>query len=297
MRFHLKASVLIAICAASLFGQPPSTMGVTAGPNGPVGTAHFSAAMSFGPAVTGAPYSAEQVSEHVQTLADGTHITQRQDLMKIYRDSLGRTREERPLFRNVLVSGQAAETRVVVNINDPVAQVRYTLDTVNKVAHRQRLLSPQERPVRSAIGATVVRSGVMGGSISATGVATSTASVGGGAGYIGQQPVEKRPETSTEKLGTQTIEGVLAEGTRHTTTWPVNSQGNDRPISTVSEMWMSPELHVLILSKSNDPRSGESTQKLINISRDEPPASLFQPPPEYTEVDEEGDFTITWGSR
>jgi hypothetical protein len=75
----------------------------------------------------------------------------------------------------------------------------------------------------------------------------------------------------------------------------VNSQGNDRPISAVSEIWTSPELKVTILSKSNDPRSGENIQKLINISRDEPSASLFQPPPDYTVVDEEADFTIKWG--
>jgi hypothetical protein len=47
----------------------------------------------------------------------------------------------------------------------------------------------------------------------------------------------------------------------------------------------------------SDPRSGEQTQKLINISRSEPDASLFQPPPDYTIVDEKADFTIQWGSQ
>jgi hypothetical protein len=54
---------------------------------------------------------------------------------------------------------------------------------------------------------------------------------------------------------------------------------------------------VVILSKMSDPRSGEQTQKLINISRSEPDASLFQPPPDYTIVDEKADFTIQWGSQ
>jgi len=46
-------------------------------------------------AVVGHPYSADQVSEHVQTLADGTHITQAmQQTTKLYRDSAGRTRTE-----------------------------------------------------------------------------------------------------------------------------------------------------------------------------------------------------------
>ena len=139
----------------------------------------------------------------------------------------------------------------------------------------------------------------MGGTVSSTGgttVASSTGRIGQGV-MLPAQSAESRPQISDEKLGTQTIEGVLAEGTRHTTTWPVNSQGNDRPISAVSELWTSPELKVTILSKSNDPRSGESVQKLINISRAEPSASLFQPPPDYTVVDEEADFTIKWGTE
>ena len=102
---------------------------------------------------------------------------------------------------------------------------------------------------------------------------------------------------ANEKLGTQTIEGVLAEGTRHTTTWPVGSQGNDRPISIVSETWTSPDLKVMVMNKSNDPRSGEHVQKLTNVSLGEPSASLFQPPPEYSVVDETGAFTIKWGSQ
>src|SRR5580658_3988838 len=45
-------------------------------------------------AVTGAPYSAEQITETVQTLADGTHITGPVQKTKFYRDSQGRTRNE-----------------------------------------------------------------------------------------------------------------------------------------------------------------------------------------------------------
>jgi len=48
-----------------------------------------------GGAVTGAPYSAEEITEHVQTLVDGTHITQPSRKTVFYRDSSGRTRIER----------------------------------------------------------------------------------------------------------------------------------------------------------------------------------------------------------
>jgi hypothetical protein len=100
---------------------------------------------------------------------------------------------------------------------------------------------------------------------------------------------------STEKLGTQTIEGVLAEGMRHTSLWPVGSVGNDRPITSINETWMATDLKVMVLSKNSDPRIGDHTQKLINVNLGEPDASLFQPPPDYTVVDEKADFTIKWG--
>ena len=38
---------------------------------------------------------------------------------------------------------------------------------------------------------------------------------------------------------------------------------------------MSPELKVMILNKTSDPRNGDHTQKLIHVSRSEPDPSLF----------------------
>ena len=49
-----------------------------------------------------------------------------------------------------------------------------------------------------------------------------------------------------------------------------------------SEEWTSPELQTLVLTRHNDPRSGESTYKLMNIIRAEPDPSLFQVPSDYT---------------
>jgi hypothetical protein len=238
--------------------------------------------------VTGAPYSADEVSEQVQTLADGTHITRNSLPTKIFRDSLGRTRTERPLFRGMAIAASNPEAPIVVEITDPVAQVKYTLDTINKVAHRQQLPPAPDRAGRIAARSQTTAVGAMGG----IGVG-----VGGGrsgplsAGQVSANPI---PEHTTEKLGTQTIEGVLVEGTRHTTTFPIGARGNDRPISTVNETWMSPDLKVMVLSKSTDPQSGDHTQKLTNISRVEPSPDLFRPPPEYTVVDEAAGFTIKW---
>jgi hypothetical protein len=101
-------------------------------------------------------------------------------------------------------------------------------------------------------------------------------------------PQQPHPEISNEQLGTEIIEGVLAEGTRMTTTYPVGFLGNDRPVTTVTETWTSSELGMVVLTRTSDPRRGETTMKLTNISRAEPDASLFQQPAGYAVVDPSG---------
>jgi hypothetical protein len=191
------------------------------------------------------------------------------------------------------------DSPIIIEIIDPVAQAKYTLDTQNKVAHRQELASARQNTIGTASRNEV------GGSAPAMVIGG-----GGGGGALGDRAQTRtapfptgqtgdvaHPQTTPEKLGTQTIEGVLAEGTRNTTTWPVGTQGNDRALTSTTETWMSPELKVIILSRRSDPRSGEQTQKLINIDRSEPDPSLFQPPPDYTVVEEKTEFTIKFGSE
>ena len=84
------------------------------------------------------------------------------------------------------------------------------------------------------------------------------------------------------------IEGLNAEGTRRTTTWPVGSIGNDREIVVTSEAWFSKQLQVEVLQKTSDPRMGDSTTKLANISLIEPDPALFTLPPDYAIKDEGG---------
>jgi TonB family protein len=91
--------------------------------------------------------------------------------------------------------------------------------------------------------------------------------------------------TNTEQLGKQMIEGAECEGTRVVTTIPTGAIGNERPIEIVGETWYSPELQMIILSKRSDPRFGESTYRVTNISRSEPDATVFQVPPDYAVKD------------
>jgi hypothetical protein len=231
-------------------------------------------------AIAGAQYSAEQVQERVQTLSDGTHITETQPVVRYFRDSQGRMRVERAL----MAVANGAEPPTMVEITDPVAGAHYTLEPGNKVAHKwttanEPHLMPPPPPPPPPPGAGAGSPSVIVGRLGAP------------AGFVGPSvaPANRQgvqPEIASQDLGTQVMEGVTVQGTRRTITWPVGSMGNDRPLVTSTETWTSPELKAIVLSKTNDPRSGESTVRLTNISRNEPDPALFRPPADYSVVDE-----------
>jgi hypothetical protein len=112
-----------------------------------------------GKVVKGAPYSAQAVTEMVQTLADGNRIVRR-STASVYRDGEGRTRREQTLHAlgGYSASGDAPQT---VFINDPVSQVNYILDAKNHIARKIDLSG-----VSSGVGSGVssgVGSGVSSG--------------------------------------------------------------------------------------------------------------------------------------
>lgn len=214
--------------------------------------------------ITGAPYCAEVTTDRIQTLADGTHITQKTQSTKMCRDSQGRTRRE--------TSPGGAQ---VVEIYDSASGFRYLLDPQNRVAHR--FAPPAEKT---------------DGVVSYTQTARADSPVSNATPARSATPAQaqaNRPEHVTESLGTQVIEGVLVEGTKMTTTFPVGAMGNDRPIVRVTESWHSPDLKITVLSKNSDPRMGEFTMRLQNIDRTEPDPALFRVPTDYQIVEENGD--------
>src|SRR3974390_96442 len=96
----------------------------------------FSSAGGAGPVVKGAPYSATITNESVQTLADGTHITQ-SSTGSAARDSQGRTRQDAP---PPMLGGPAppAPPRLVM-IQDPGAGAGYTVNLTNKTAWKHAM--------------------------------------------------------------------------------------------------------------------------------------------------------------
>jgi hypothetical protein len=227
--------------------------------------------------VKGAPFSAQATTVTDQTLADGNHI-HHQNNASLYRDNQGRTRRETTLEGLGPWSATEAEAKPVVMINDPVTGVHYMLRPDEHKAI-QMPLPKLARTLPSKAGGKAAEDKVF----FAAPVLPPPPDAPGGDFHIFYQRFDREEQSGqSESLGTQAIEGVKAEGTRITETIPAGSIGNDQPILIVTERWYSPDLQMVIMSKRSDPRVGETTFRITNISRAEPAAILFQVPADYT---------------
>ena len=248
----------------------------------------------MGPAVKGAPYSAEEVTGSTQVLADGTRIHNESKTL-VYRDGEGRVRRDGP---------------DQITIWDPVAGASYFLDPKAQMARKV----PVSIATTSAKTGTVTMTVTTNSSVAKTITVNATADSADGTPPAEALAAEKlaaekeqiarlampselsvnavytRRATGAagkkESLGTQTMEGVNAEGSRTTSTIEAGAIGNDRPIQIVSERWYSPDLQTAVMTRINDPRTGEETLRLTNIRRGEPGADLFQVPAGYQMVDQ-----------
>jgi hypothetical protein len=213
---------------------------------GPEGLGGFGFGIRPWKVVTGAPYSATVTDQFAQTLADGNTV-QKTTTAQTARDSQGRTYTQRTL--PAMGSGGAPTT--LISIFDPVAGYSYVLLPDKKIARRRAVRVPSDN---------------------------------GNAADGPRAHGEKRnnPNVVISSLGTQTIQGVAAEGTSRTVTVPAGKIGNEKPIISTSTVWKSPDLQVVVQATSDDPRRGKSTYTLTNIQRAEPNAALFQVPAGYS---------------
>jgi hypothetical protein len=251
----MKKTMLMGLLLAvvSLYAQP---QGPPSGPHGrgPGGPGGFLGAEVFRPGhvVTAAPFSADVVTTTTQTLSDGSHINQ-SNTAHVYRDSEGRTRREETLGNlNGLL--QQSSPRQMVFINDPVAGANYALDAVNKTASRSVFNTNHSAPPSGQ---------------------------GRGPRGNGFGRNSTNANVKTENLGTQTIGGAQAQGTRVTRTIPAGQIGNDQPMQIVNETWYSSDLQMVVMRKSSDPRRGEVVTQVQNLNRAEPAATLFQVPSDF----------------
>jgi hypothetical protein len=238
----------------------------------------FTQELTFsGRTVTNAPYSAVEKTESVQTLADGTHITNT-TTSKTYRDSQGRTRHELTMPS----LGPDMPEHTMITISDPVAGVMYSLDSRTKVA-RKMPVPPMFSKItaESKISAESKMSGEKQAKLHAELEDFIGSVPSGTTSYRVVRSGGPSSKTKREDLPSTILEGVNVTGTRETSTIEVGAMGNDRPISITSERWYSPELQLEVKSVRNDPRMGVTTHTLTNVNRSEPDATLFQVPADY----------------
>lgn len=237
-----------------------------------------------GKPVTGAPYTATAVTETTQVLADGNRIVKKNTAL-LARDSQGRTRREETMGS---LGPLAVNGPKLAFINDPVAKLNYVLDLNNQSAQMIKTgnvsagAAGMAKPTMQANGpiVTIIGDGPAGNLQKK--VIVSGSSVAGTEQRIWFSSSTDAADLKTESLGTQVIEGVSAEGRRVTHTIPAGQIGNERPLQITSEVWTSPELQVVVLSKRNDPRFGETVYRLTEISRAEPDHSLFEVPANFS---------------
>lgn len=197
------------------------------------------------------PFMADEETENIRILQDGNRVTHK-SVVKVYRDSSGRMRREE---HAVNAQGVMEEVPLIIYIDDPIAGMFYSLNPRDRTARKI--------PRTKAIDFSSVRP------------TTSTP----------RQPDASRGadgrEYQRQPLGSQMLEGFNTEGIRITEVIPAGAQGNEQPMEIVTERWVSSELHISLLTKRQDPFSGQTVSQMTNIRLDEPSPDLFQVPADY----------------
>ena len=262
MKLRINRRLFASVCLSGLFSL------LAQGPGGGPprhGNMGFVAHEMMSKPVKGAPFAADAITTTTQVLPNGTHINRTANA-SLFRDSEGRTRREEQSTGGTGTLSASPEARPAVMIHDPVAEAVYMLNPQKKTAQKMTF--------------TPRHSASAGARRDAAAPAEAETGVRGPHGFGGS--------VKTESLGSQVIDGIQVEGTRHTLTIPAGAIGNDQAIQSVTERWYSPDLQVVVKSIRNDPRFGQTVYQLSNIRRGEQPATLFEVP---------SDFTVTAGGR
>jgi hypothetical protein len=268
--------------------------------------------------VKNAPYSAQMVTERQQNLSDGNQIADRQTTMA-YRDSAGRTRHEvvdaKGELKVITIQDPVAgatwilkpQDRTATKIARPaeaarkaVAEARAKVEQMRKdgtlpAVERRKLEDGKEeiivkRVVRADAEARhEIQENVrvqVSKALEANGTALrdiQTRLAPLTAGAFGD--MKWASKATTKDLGARDFNGIKAEGKLRSYEIPAGEIGNRNAIVVSDETWYSPDLQVTVYTKHSDPRSGDTVFRLDNLKREEPAASLFSVPSDYTVKD------------
>ncbi len=207
------------------------------------------------------PFTAEFKTTRVQTLANGTTIA-RESTSTEARDAQGR-------YVSINTSTPNAEEapQTNIHIDDHVAGTQTDIESRTKKAVVVKFPPEEQRH-----GCWFSEAGHL------------TMHYSGNEAPPSPSAAARMPKPVHEDLGDAEIQGIPVHGTRLTTVIPVGTIGNDQQLTHMRENWSAPQFSLTLRHVSDDPRMGREDKELVNFTRGEPDAALFQIPEGYAVV-------------
>ena len=195
--------------------------------------------------VIGEPLSAVEEVVEMTPLADGTTISKLSEVRK-WRDPQGRFRREAAQYKES--EKPVFDTAAIIDpVSNSVTVIHMDQKTANVFHLPQKgqwslhpWISPFDKPQYAQPGVQI----------------------------------------KNEKLPTQELAGTNAVGRRVTRTRPAGTIGNDKPVVSVAERWISPDLKLTLKTTSTDPRMQEE-RLVTQLDRSVPDPNLFVVPPGF----------------
>jgi len=201
-----------------------------------------------------APFTATAKTVVVRTLPDGSTVTV-ENARQVMRDSEGRIFQERVTFVPLPNNGRREMRVHARDYSDPVEHTLYHCDTGPRVCNLYDY----------------------------HGVAATDHLL-----PAGLQP-DGTSFLTREDLGVDTFEGLEVQKSRETTTVYRESVGNTHTILRTVEYWYSPALGVNVQVKRHDPREGDQTLWITNVSLTAADPDKFKIPADYRVIDQRDD--------
>jgi tetratricopeptide (TPR) repeat protein len=194
----------------------------------------------------GLPYTADQTIHIVQHLGNGLVVTH--DVT----GRLARNADGVERYEGTFPSTDPAHpgSTTIACIIDRYHRTSITLNTTRKTATRQSLPA----------------------------VATVTVQV---LPLQGSGPRIKPENVTIADLGKKTMGMLPITGRLVSASIPIGQLGNDQPLPMTTEVWIAPELKLVVRQIEKNPQFGERTLELTNIRGEEPDPALFQIPAGY----------------
>jgi hypothetical protein len=202
--------------------------------------------------VANAPFSGAIVIERTMVGREGAPAVNLKNIREVARDNEGRVRN---VFRQAIPASQ--------NVEPPILRIHFYDPQTRGYAY----LYPQNKTYET-------------GTVNHPPAAEPADLLASPAG----NSVPLNQFTKLEDLGTHNIDGVSAHGVREIQNLPAAWGQAGSAIVLTDEYWYSADLHMNVVVKHDDPRTGSVTMTLIQVTRGDPDPSLFRIPDDYKAV-------------